>query len=334
MNINLTISSQDQAWRQMTHESWQAVHSPKVTGTWNLHNALLDYPLDFFVLFSSYSGIVGQWGQANYASSNTFLNSFTQYRHSLGLPASCLDIGAIEDIGFVSENPIILDQFRATGNPLLGENDLLDVLQLAIVRSPAPSKLIDEGDFCNPNQILQGLKSTLPLSDPNNRTIWKHDPRMSIYRNLETASSAPATSTNEALKHFLSATSQDPALLAQESSLGFLAREIGARLQDLLLRSSEDLDLDANLSGMGVDSLVSIEIKNWWKRNLGLEITVLEILSAGTVRNLASVAVKGLKEKYGGADAVAGGTEKEETGTVNMQTDGERKEEFMHMKAA
>ncbi|KAI4158412.1 MAG: hypothetical protein LQ342_007453 [Letrouitia transgressa] len=332
--LQMSMVLRDQAWRQMTHESWQAVHSPKVTGTWNLHNALLDYPLDFFVLFSSYSGIVGQWGQANYASSNTFLNSFTQYRHSLGLPASCLDIGAIEDIGFVSENPIILDQFRATGNPLLGENDLLDVLQLAIVRSPAPSKLIDEGDFCNPNQILQGLKSTLPLSDPNNRTIWKHDPRMSIYRNLETASSAPATSTNEALKHFLSATSQDPALLAQESSLGFLAREIGARLQDLLLRSSEDLDLDANLSGMGVDSLVSIEIKNWWKRNLGLEITVLEILSAGTVRNLASVAVKGLKEKYGGADAVAGGTEKEETGTVNMQTDGERKEEFMHMKAA
>ena len=47
-----------------------------------------------------FPGIVGQGGQANYASENTSLDAFVQYRHSLGWPASSLDIGAIEDVDF------------------------------------------------------------------------------------------------------------------------------------------------------------------------------------------------------------------------------------------
>lgn len=50
------------------------------------------------VIFSSYSGLVGQLGQSNYASANTFLDAFVQYRHANGLPASVHDIGVIEDV--------------------------------------------------------------------------------------------------------------------------------------------------------------------------------------------------------------------------------------------
>ncbi|KAL9630961.1 MAG: hypothetical protein Q9204_004461 [Flavoplaca sp. TL-2023a] len=41
-------------------------------------------------------------GQANYAAANTFLDAFVLYRHFFGLPASVLDIGVMEHIGFVS----------------------------------------------------------------------------------------------------------------------------------------------------------------------------------------------------------------------------------------
>jgi len=38
-----------------------------------------------------------------------------------------------------------------------------------------------------------------------------------------------------------------------------------------------------SLTSIGVDSLVSIEIRNWWRRTLGMDITVLEIINAGTI---------------------------------------------------
>lgn len=82
----------------MRLNDWEAAIRPKVDGTWNLHKATRSTSLDFMVMFSSFSGLVGQRGQSNYASANTFLDAFVQYRHANGLPASVLDIGPIEDV--------------------------------------------------------------------------------------------------------------------------------------------------------------------------------------------------------------------------------------------
>ncbi len=79
----------DRSFNSMTIEDWNAAVDPKVKGTWNLHHESVSAAadLDFFVLFSSISGIIGQPGQGNYASANTFLDAFAQYRMTLG---SCL----------------------------------------------------------------------------------------------------------------------------------------------------------------------------------------------------------------------------------------------------
>ncbi|KAL8729505.1 MAG: hypothetical protein Q9166_004677 [cf. Caloplaca sp. 2 TL-2023] len=70
----------DRALSQMSFADWQAAILPKVPATWNIHEALKDHPLDFFVGFASGSGIIGQSGQANYATGNTFNDAFIQYR--------------------------------------------------------------------------------------------------------------------------------------------------------------------------------------------------------------------------------------------------------------
>lgn len=67
--------------------NWYKAIRPKVDGTWNLHN-LLPKDLDFFVLFSSACGLMGYYGQSNYASANTFMDAFVQYRQNLGLLVS------------------------------------------------------------------------------------------------------------------------------------------------------------------------------------------------------------------------------------------------------
>ena len=56
-----------------------------------LHNAT-PAKFDFFILFSSYNVIVGQWVQTNYGAANTFIDSLVQYRHLQGQSASVAEV--------------------------------------------------------------------------------------------------------------------------------------------------------------------------------------------------------------------------------------------------
>ena len=58
----MTMVLYDQAWQKMTIDEWNETTAPMVKGTWNLHNETQSQNLDFFILFSSLSGIVGQHG--------------------------------------------------------------------------------------------------------------------------------------------------------------------------------------------------------------------------------------------------------------------------------
>lgn len=288
-------TDKDRSFLDFTHEEWHAAMAPKVEGTWNLHNALSGIKLDFFVLFSSISGIVGQWGQGNYAAANTFLDSFVQFRHSLGQPASVLDIGVMEDVGYVSQNPAVLEQFKAVSVHTLQEQDLMDALHLEMTRSTAPPPTT--AGYVNPSQLVIGLRSTRPLSDPSNRAIWKRDVRMSLYRNMDHSNGPSSGATSEDLKPFLAAVARDPMILNEQTNKDFLTNKIKVCLCNFMLRSEEDVDVAQPLIGLGVDSLVAIEIRNWWRQNLGLEISVLEIMNAGSIQSLGDVALTGLQRK-------------------------------------
>ena len=64
----------------MAYEDWKAATAPKIQGTWNLHTAFADHSLDFFILFSSVSGTVGNPGQANYVAAKAGLIGMTKVK--------------------------------------------------------------------------------------------------------------------------------------------------------------------------------------------------------------------------------------------------------------
>jgi amino acid adenylation domain-containing protein len=66
-----------------TREELQEVLAPKVTGLVNLDQASQDLDLDFFILFSSISGSLGNPGQADYAAANAFMDIYAKYRNML-----------------------------------------------------------------------------------------------------------------------------------------------------------------------------------------------------------------------------------------------------------
>jgi len=79
---------------QQDWERFARVMAPKIAGSWNLHSLTQDLPLDFFVLFSSASSILGSPGQANYAAANAFMDALAHLRRAQGLPALSVNWGA------------------------------------------------------------------------------------------------------------------------------------------------------------------------------------------------------------------------------------------------
>ncbi|MDD2708609.1 MAG: SDR family NAD(P)-dependent oxidoreductase [Verrucomicrobiae bacterium] len=66
-------------WR-LKEDDFSAVLQPKLTGAQALDDAIGDEPLDFFVLFSSMAGLLGNAGQGNYAYANACLDAFARRR--------------------------------------------------------------------------------------------------------------------------------------------------------------------------------------------------------------------------------------------------------------
>ncbi|HEX8189594.1 MAG TPA: SDR family NAD(P)-dependent oxidoreductase, partial [Pyrinomonadaceae bacterium] len=66
--------------RQKTAEQRERVLRPKMSGAFVLDEVTKGEPLDFFVLFSSLSAVVGDFGQCDYAAANRFLDGFAAWR--------------------------------------------------------------------------------------------------------------------------------------------------------------------------------------------------------------------------------------------------------------
>lgn len=285
----------------MTWQQWSDVLDPKVKGTWNLHEATLSQPLGFFWMASSLIAVVEGHGQGNYSAANTFLEAFCQYRHSIGLPASVLNISAISHVGFVAENAEAERSIRKAGLVLLGEREFLDFLELSLLDGHPPKHhpSVAIASWSNPAQVVMGLRSEGDLDDPNDRTIWRRNRRMGIYHNARLDSSTSTASKSSAIKEFLDrANSHDgAAVLSDRNSVIFLAQEIGTKIYDMLLRSGEEVELGLTLAQMGLDSIGAVEMKRWFRATCSINISVLEIMAIGSLEQLAEMTAAKLLEK-------------------------------------
>lgn len=124
---------------------------------------------------------------------------------------------------------------------------------------------------------------------------------MANYRNIEQIDESPnIAATDTGLGQFLAEAEANPAFLRDRSSVEFLAREIGKTLYGFLLISAEEVDITRSISILGVDSLVAIELRNWCRHKMGIEMTILEILDLPTLYAFGEAASKQLYSKFGG----------------------------------
>jgi NAD(P)-dependent dehydrogenase (short-subunit alcohol dehydrogenase family)/acyl carrier protein len=123
-------------------ELFSRVFAAKVTGAWNLHELTKDFPLDFFVLFSSATSFVCSSGLANYVAGNAFLDALAHYRRRIGLPGLSIDWGPWTGTGMAEavdrrRPDSAFGRWAARGLDTLAPDKALSVFQ-HLLGSPEP----------------------------------------------------------------------------------------------------------------------------------------------------------------------------------------------------
>lgn len=92
--INRKVKFSEHSWK-----NFYEVLSPKVMGTWNLYKEFNIESLDFFILFSSISSILGSIGHIDYIVANNFMNSFAAYANKNKFNTTSINWGPWAQIG-------------------------------------------------------------------------------------------------------------------------------------------------------------------------------------------------------------------------------------------
>lgn len=275
------------------------MQGPKVTGTYNLHEAFCGADLDFFLLFGSTSAVTGQPGQMSYSAANAYLSSFVQYRQGLGLPCSVINLGGVSELGVFGKSGL-QRQFDQLGMKRMTENEFLEAVQLSIAQAVSRRRVSATHDaYRNSSELTVGLQSSKSLDDPENMHATRLDVRFGLARQITHAARPAAGVKSSGISDFILSIKNHPEVMDQPETLAKVTREIGLTLCRLMIMPEDLFEPAMTLDSMGVDSLVSIEIRNWWRAVLGSDISVLEITQAETVANLGVLAVHCLKSSCG-----------------------------------
>lgn len=98
------------------------VLAPKVTGTRVLDRVLKDSKLDFFVMCSSRSSILGGFGNVDYCAANAFLDAFAHYKRATnGGSVVSIDWDAWQSVGMLVKSAEQATSRKATPKPVRSE---------------------------------------------------------------------------------------------------------------------------------------------------------------------------------------------------------------------
>ncbi|KAL8952236.1 MAG: hypothetical protein Q9222_001850 [Ikaeria aurantiellina] len=268
--IHGAMALRDSLFEKISFEDWSLNTKPRIDGAWNLHHAFLDSSLDFFVLLASGAGLLGTPGQAAYAASNTFLDSFAAYRNHMGLPASAIDIGMVADVGYVAENLERASEIAVASHDRISETELLALVKAAMT-NPLPDTPF--------HQTLTGFK----LGSIDTLPQWATEPK---YIHLLHSVQSKSASSDE----IVSVVAARP-LLKQaetaEAATRVIADALSQRLSSLLLIALEDVDITKPVVAYGLDSLAAVELRNWITSELEANVPLMELMNSPSIEHLA-----------------------------------------------
>ncbi|MBJ7399432.1 sulfolipid-1 biosynthesis phthioceranic/hydroxyphthioceranic acid synthase [Mycolicibacterium sp.] len=246
---------EDAILANITDELVERDWSPKVYGAWQLHRATTSQPLDWFCSFSSAAALLGSPGQGAYAAANSWLDGFTHWRRSQGLPATAIAWAAWDEIGAGAH-------LAANGNTTM--------------ISPEEGAQAFEALLCH-NRAHSGYAPTIGtpwLTDLVQRSPFAEAFQSSADRPVDTGSFRAELHS------------------APREEWPTLVRRLVAEQLSLILRRS--VDPDRAISEYGLDSLGNLELRTRIETETGIrvrsmDITTVRALAESLCETLAGV---------------------------------------------
>ena len=234
-------------------------------------------------MLSSLTGISGHGSQANYAAGSTFQDAFARHRASRGLPATSIDLGWVQSIGYVAETHGVAERLARLGYTRLDPAAVRQVLASAVRNAkqgtPTPTP--------EASQIVTGI-GPLSAGRESNQS-WRQEPRFAA---LDDSRDGPATDSsihdgsNKAENSKTLRESLANALTWEEAVTTIVAATVD-KLSDMFSLPQAEIDASSPMSDYGVDSLVAVELRNWLFAKLGAEVSMFDMLQSKSLTVLA-----------------------------------------------
>lgn len=254
--------TEDAILRNQTPEKFQKVWTPKVKGLEALDKVFSGKKgkaLDWFVIFSSATVLIGNPGQGNYVAANMACEAIANDRYKNGLPATIIRLGAVEDVGMFKGN----EKAKAILINTFGTGTIL-------------SKNVWEaiGD-CVTNGYL--VTDFIPIDWTKMRNV----PAYSSNRFRHYALMGPGNSqTSVSLKN-------DLKTLPEDQSIKLLVRCLIDEISAVVGIPSEDIKPEKPIAEFGMDSLLVVELGVALEEKIGEKIPGSIFVGARDVEALA-----------------------------------------------
>ena len=293
--LQATMVLRDCIFDNMSFADWETSLASKVQSSWNLHN-LLPRDLSFFILLSSIAGIVGSAGQGNYAAGNTYQDALARHRRANGLKATAIDLGWMKDVGVIAENEKLAKGTKSSADLAnCTEKDFHALLEV----------------YCDPEVDSRAIKPTHQpiiglITEAQYQAAgvevpeWLERPLFSMLTQTGTNKGGKSSNSNhldeegKRIDTFRRASSD-------EKAAEILLDGLLQRLSRALSMPVEDIDVARPLHIYGIDSLLAVELRNWFVKAWETDVAVFDITGQGSIAMLAQEAAKksGFREAGG-----------------------------------
>lgn len=260
----------------MSYDQWLRAIRPKVFGSLNLHQLLPD--LRFFVMLSSAAGVLGGVSQANYAAENTFQDALARHRTMIGMPAVSINLGQVEDAGYVAERAELRQNFdSAFGSVTLSLEHVMRLIEGAICRPlrshPDDSQIIT----CIQNEGRLQIEAVLT------------DRRFGALNLVSASVTEPKDKTHKAnrlseLTQTLKTTSP-----TQGNTVELLCQLLAEKIGEIFDVDPSGIEASLPLPQHGIDSLVAVQFRNWINSVLKAKVSIFEVLQSPSLASFSAL---------------------------------------------